>query len=235
VDLSPWPPSDVPADLPPPWPDAFDVPYVLDTLPDGTEALVLADRDLPTDHLHLQGDNDYGFEGTCGLCACQDVLNQFGIRVSENDVVRHAVDHGQCRLSDHPLKAGGIYAFTVPELLADYGIPSHLDYGDSLEDLAAEVEQDRGVIIGVNAGLLGDDGDITGFGGRDHAVTVVDVVRDAMTYEIRGFKINDSGTGTFDQYVDADTMTLAWLDTGGELVTTDITRAEAPAFAGGNV
>jgi hypothetical protein len=235
MDFSPWSPSDTAADMPPPWLDAIDIPHQLDTLPDGTETVVIGDVQCLADHTHLQGDNVFGFEGTCGLCSCQDVLGQFGLNVSENDMVLHAVENAQCLVSDNPLEAGGTSAQTQAELLSDYGIPAHVDYAGSLEDLAAGVEQDRGVIIEANAGVLWDDDAYLGDGGRNHAVTVTGVARSPLTGEIHGFYINDTGPGVAARFVDAAAMELAWLDTGGEFITTDVTRAGAAAFAGGNL
>lgn len=212
--------------------DAIDVPYHLDTLLDGTDTIVIGDVHGLSEYTHPQGDNVFGFRGTCGLCSCQDVLRQFGLQVSENEMVLHAIENAQCYLSDDPTKAGGTSEYTQAELLTDYGIPAHVELANSLEDLASEIEQDRGVIIEVNSGVLWEDDAYLGNGGANHAVTVTGAARSPETGEIQGFFINDPGAGEAGKFVDADTMHLAWLDTGGVTVTTDVTRVGAAAFAG---
>jgi hypothetical protein len=202
----------------------IDVPYQLDVLPDGREALVIGDVEELAEFNHLQGDNPYGFLGTCGLCSCQDVLCQFGITVSEADVVRHAVENGQCNISDDPAECGGTTAVNRLEILADYGVPAHLEMGGSLEGLALDLEEGRGVIIGANAGVLWNDPAYYEFGQSNHAVTVTGVARDPETSEIQGFFINDSGTGESAHFIDSSVMTQAWLGAGGVSVVTDVVR-----------
>ena len=232
MDISPWSPSDLTADTASPWIDGIDVPHYLGTLPDGTDTIVIGDVTGFSDLAHPQGENIFGFEGTCGLCACQDVLHQFGRAVSENDMVLHAVENAQCLVSDAPAFAGGTAAETQAELLADYGIPAHVEHAGSLEDLAVEIEQDRGMIAEVNYGLLWDNDAAVEDGGADHAITVTAVSRNPLTGELQGFYVNDSNPGVGGRFVHADTMELAWLGTGGEYVTTDVTRADTATLTG---
>lgn len=219
-DLTLDPPSDVP--LPPDI--GPDVPHRLDVLHDGRTTVVIGDvTDLSAD-VRRQGDNPYGFQGTCGLCSCVGVLRGFGIRVTEADVVRHAVANGECVVDADPADSGATTPDMQVRLLGDYGVPAHVERMESLEELASSVEQGRGTIIGANAGVLWDDAAYYEYGQANHAIQVTGVSRDPMTGTIQGFYINDTGTGEGGRFVDADTVDTAWLDAGGSAVVTDIVR-----------
>ncbi|TVZ94933.1 MULTISPECIES: hypothetical protein [unclassified Streptomyces] len=207
----------------------IDVPYALGTLPDGRETLIIGDVDTYADFTHRQGDNPYGFQGTCGLCSCEGVLRQFGVDVTEGDVVAHAVSHGLCETGGDDATARG--GTTLPDqarILSDYGVPAHVESADSLEDLAANLEQGHGVIIAANAGVLWDDATYWDGGQANHAVVPIGVARDPATGEIEGFFVNDSGTGESARFVDAATMADSWLGAGGNCVVTDQVHAAAP-------
>lgn len=231
-DLYPDPPPDVP---PPPdvgtdverrpdVPRQPDVPRRLDVLPDGRATVVIGDVTGLSADVRQQGDNPYGFMGTCGLCACMYVLRGFGIPVTEADVVRHAVENGECAISDDPAKSGGTTPRMWVRLLGDYGVPAHVERMRSLEQLASRIEQGRGVIIGANAGVLWDDATSYEGGRVNHAVQVIGVSRDPTNGSIQGFYINDSGPGVGGRFVDAAIVDEAWLDRGGLAVVTDIVR-----------
>lgn len=206
-----------------------DVPASLDVLPDGRETVVIGDVDALADNTHPQGDNAAGFEGTCGLVSCEDVLNQFGVDVTENEIVDHAVRNGECYVSDDPAKAGGTNEGTQAQILNDYGLPAHVERGQSLEDLAADVERGSGVIVEANAGHLWNDVNAYEAGQSNHAVVVTGVARDPETGELQGFFINDSGAGSAAQFVDAATMQAAYVETGGTAVVTDVVRSGSEA------
>jgi hypothetical protein len=225
--------SDLPTDTP------RDAPVVLDVV-DGQDVVVGGDPQGCADFNHIQGDNAYGFEGTCGLVSCQDVLGQFGIDVSEQDVVDLAVQNNWCDVSDNPAESGGTSLESWVEILDSYGIPAHAESGDTLDDLADRVDSNDGVIVGLNAeAIWGDPMGYLMSGGRaDHAVTVTGVARDPETGEVVGFYINDSndldGDGEADsaRFIDAQTMEIAWENAGGSLVATDVPRPGADsAFA----
>ena len=218
------PPADLPPEIPPWVSDlGIDVPTQLDVLPGGEQSLVIGDVSGYADFNHQQGDNPYGIQQDCGLVSCQDVLNQFGIPVTETDVVNHAIQDGECQFSpDDIAGSGGTTVADQVHILNDFGVPAHAESGQSLEQLAANVEQGHGVIIEANAGVLWDDPSYVENGGANHAVTVTGVARNQVTGHIQGFFINDSGTGQSGEFVSAQTMTGAWQDTGGQCVVTDV-------------
>jgi hypothetical protein len=216
-------------DLPPDIPQ--EVAPVLDVV-NGQEVVVTGDPLSCIDYNHIQGDNPYGFLGTCGLVSCQDVLAQFGIEVSEKDVIDLAVATGACSVSDDPTRSGGTTEYNWVEILDHYGVPAHMENGRSLDDLAEHVESRCGVIVGLNAEAIWGDwlGYLFSGGNANHAVTVTGVARNPETGAIVGFYINDSndvdGDGSADsaRFIDADTMSTAWEAPGGSLVTTDVPR-----------
>jgi hypothetical protein len=214
---------DVDVDLDIDW--DIDVSSWLDVLVDGLSVLVFGELTEDVPGGYRQGDNPFGFHGTCGLCCCASVLRRFGLDVSESDVVRHAVDNGLCVTGDDPRTAGGTTLEWQAQVLRDFGVPAHVDVADSLEELATCVEERRGAIINVNAGVLWNDAAYWDFGYANHAVTITAFDRDPDSGLITGFYVDDSGTGQTARRVDADTMTGAWLAAGGTMVTTDLAFA----------
>jgi hypothetical protein len=207
-----------------------DVPAQLDTLPDGQASVIYGDVSQYAEFNHLQGDNPYGFHEDCGLVSCQDVLNQFGIPVNETDVVTHAVSNGECNVDPNSaFNSGQSTAGDQAQILTDYGVPAHVETGQSTEDLAANVEQGHGTIIEVNAGVLWNDPNHYDNGQSNHAITVTGVARDPMTGQVQGFYINDSGDGKSAEFVPESVMTKAWVDTGGQSVVTDAVHTPAGA------
>lgn len=207
-----------------------DVPAILDVLPDGRETMVIGDVAGTAEFNHQQGDNAAGFLGTCGIVACEGVLRQFGVDATETTLVSHAIENDQCSVTSDPEKSGGTTPETRVEILDDYGIAAHTESGQTLGDLAADVERGTGVIISANAGQLWNDPNAYEAGQSNHAVVVSGVARDPQTGEIDGFFINDSGTGEAGRFVDAATMQAAYVGTGGRAVVTDVVRgASVPA------
>jgi hypothetical protein len=205
-----------------------DVPVHLDSLPDGTPSVIYGDVNGYAEYNHQQGDNPYGFQEDCGLVSSSDVLNQFGIPVSESDVVEHAAANGECNIDmSNPSDSGQTSSAEQAQVLSDYGVPAHVETGQSTEDLATAVEQGHGVIADVNAGQLWQDQNYVQNGQANHAITVTGVARDPMTGQIQGFYINDSGDGKSAEFVSAATMTKAWTDAGGVAVVTDAVHPQA--------
>jgi uncharacterized protein YvpB len=201
-----------------------EVPSHVDVLPDGRETVVIGDPDGDKAFTHQQGENLLDFQMTCGLCSCENVLRSFGRDVTETDIVVFAAQRGLCNTDgmDGPNRGscGGTTPDSIAEILTRQGFPASVFEGGSLEDLADNIEQGRGVIIGVNAGALWHDPNSDSGGRANHAITVTGVARDPMTGDIQGFFVNDSGNGQAAQFVDASLMREAWEEAGGTQVVT---------------
>jgi len=198
-----------------------DIPYYQDVLPDGRRTIVTGDVEGCKKFNHRQGDNPYDYKETCGLVSCEGVLRQFGVNVTEADVVKYAATRGLCS------PGGGTTEYTQAQIISDFGVPARPEKLGSFERLAQCVGEGRGIIIAVNAGVLWNDGNYFDNGQANHAIVVTGVARDPVTDQIQGFFINDSGTGPQDsgRFIDVNTMQNAWLNTGGIGVVTEIVRS----------
>lgn len=190
---------------------------------DGRDVVIIGRDKEYAQFNHQQGDNRYGYQGDCGLVSCQDILNQFGIRVNENDVVGFASKHGLCDTTGEANSRGGTTVQNQQEILKDYHIPAHYETEKKMSDLASYIAQDKGVIIEVNAGVLWNDSRYLDNGDSNHAIVATGVALDSQK-NIVGFFINDSGANNSDRFVDVETMKKAWEKPGGACVVTDITH-----------
>ncbi|HEX5416282.1 MAG TPA: C39 family peptidase [Chloroflexota bacterium] len=198
--------------------ETAEMPTFTDTLPDGREIVIYGDAEGDSAFNHQQGDNPYGVQGDCGLVSCQDVLLQNGVSVTEAEVIEHAAENGECVIDPNdPEMSGGTSPESQAELLRDYGIDANAESGDTIDDLADNIQSGKQVIIGVNAGILWNDAQYYENGQANHAITVTAVVRDEQTGQILGVVVNDSGDGQT-KFVDAATLQAAWCDTGGQCV-----------------
>ncbi len=199
-----------------------DVPIELDELPDGEPSLMLGHVRSYAAFNHRQGDNPEHFQLDCGLMSVQDVLRQFGAQVTEAEMVEHALQRGECSVDPGaPEQSGGTTPSQDARILTECGVPSRSESGLTLRELAVLVEQSRGVIIGVNCGILWQVPDDVGNSGVNHAVTVTGVALDPQDRNIQGFYINDSGNGKSAEFVSAVLIRVAWQDTGGWTIVTD--------------
>ena len=202
-----------------------DVPHTQDVL-NGREVIISGYPEKFKEYNHHQGDNPYKCKGTCALVSCQGVLLQFGLKVSETDVVKYAIEHGLCDMrGDDPSKRGGTSLRDQARVLKGFGLPAHSEVRQTLQDLATAIEQDRGIIIEVDAGILWNDRYYSEKSEcPNHAIVVTGVARDARSKEIVGFYINDSGPNPCHsgKFIRADIIKEAWKERGGLCVLTDI-------------
>jgi hypothetical protein len=201
----------------------IEAPVKLDFLPDGRESLVAGDPERCKDFNHPQGDNTLGYKETCGIVSCVDILQQFGVEVTENDLAHYARDHGEC--TTDPTKEqkfnGRTTQFDQVHLLVEHGVPAHVEEAKSLEELAGFIEQGHGVIAEVNAGELWDDpnhpdpnnASYYDIGEANHAIVITGVARDPATGILQGFYINDSGSIPLHSayFVDVEKMQKAFI------------------------
>lgn len=207
-----------------------EVPAYFDILPEsGREVVVIGDPESFRELNHKQGDNPFGFRGTCGLVSCEDVLRQFGVTVTEEQLVAFAALRGLCHVRDAPALCGGTSEVSQARILTEMGVPAHVEAGCGLHDLSAWVGQGRGVILEVNAGELWHNPTAWENGEANHAIVVTGVALDPTSGRVEGFYVNDSGRGypgDSGRFVDAYVMERAWTATGGRSVLTDLVRGE---------
>lgn len=178
------------------------------------------------------GEGVEGFEGTCGLVSCENVLRMAGVDVTEAEIVQYARTHrasifssrNLCTTNSEPSENGGTYPQDRQAILRHYGIESDCRHVNA-EQLAEYVESGRGVIASIDANILWYGQNFAD--PARHAITVTSVARDAHTNEIYGFYICDSGSRNNDsaRYVPLEVMNEAMRVTNGEVnITRNIIR-----------
>jgi len=201
------------------------VPMQPGRLPDGRPSLTIGDVRRDAAFNHLQGDNPEHDRSDCGIVSCADVLNQFGLRVTEAGAFVHATRCHELHLvRGRPGESGWTLPAEQAAILTDYGVPAHAEAAQPVERLALAAQQGRGVIAMVNCGVLWSDPRALEHGQANHAVTITGVARDHYDGALLGFYINDSGTGQSGQFVSAHLMTTAFEREGGFCVVTDGTQ-----------
>lgn len=139
-----------------------------------------------------------GYQGTCGLCSCENILRLAGLDISEKDVVQFAVDNGLCVTGRREDENGGTSYEGRQTLLEAFGISSSL-LPQSIMTIEQAVTSGKGVIISVDAGMLWKD---DRYRNGLHAVTVTSVDY-AADGSIENFHICDSGYGSGNMVVSA--------------------------------
>jgi hypothetical protein len=208
-------------------PSLTETPNV-EKLPDGQSALVYGNPEEKKQLNHLQGQNDFGFQGTCGLVSCEQVMNQEGLNVNENDVVKTAASKSLCSTGSTPEKNGGTTVQERTQILNDANIPTHTEKGGDLDTLNNYLKEGKSVIASVNAGELWNDPNYYDNGQNNHAVLVTGTAGKPENGNLLGFFINDSGTGESGQFVDKEKMSAAWEKTGGVMNVTDNPLSKQP-------
>lgn len=159
------------------------------------------------------------YSDTCAIKSQQIILNEFGVPVTEDQLVQYSVDHGW-------YNGNGTQFEDVGKLLVDAGIPcSHIPEAN-VYDLANELAQGHKVIVGVDSGELWDNGildwlkDIFVGDTPDHAIIVAGI--DMTDPNNPMVIITDPGTGQPAQPYPLDQFMDAWADSQNFIVSTDI-------------
>lgn len=169
-----------------------------------------------------QGDTTWAQQTTdfsCAVVSQQMILRDFGLDLSEAQLVYDSVSNGW--LNDE-----GTTMEDVGSLLNHYGIPTHQGFGNGIDSLLSELAQGHKVIVGVDSGeLWGTDFPfsdwIDGGNGADHAI-VVNGIDTSDPSDIKVY-VNDSGdpNGAGRPYALDDFMG-AWSDSGKYYVSTSV-------------
>ena len=199
--------------------EIVDAPYDIEHNVEFAESL-LEDRPELTEmfrngEFFEQGNNEHGFEGTCGETTQANTLNKLlgTNEITENDVLNIAIDKNLCEVDVlDPANSGGT---STEQFMQLYDEMNHrvgdklnielFDYDDALgiDDMASRIENGSVLNIAVDSYELWDQPrDITDTAHyTDHWISVTGVDR-SVDGGIIGFKIVDSGGG--ESYLDID-------------------------------
>lgn len=159
------------------------------------------------------------YDDTCAIKSQQLILNEFGIPVTEDQLVQYSIERGW-------YNGNGTQMPDVGKLIADAGIPCTQHTGANRYDLTNELIQGHKVIVGVDSGELWDNR-ILGFlkdifmgDTPDHALIVAGI--DNTDPQNPMVILTDPGTGQPAQPYPLDQFMDAWSDSGYFMVTTDV-------------
>lgn len=163
---------------------------------------------------------------TCAVVSQQMILRQFGMDVSEAELVYAATSGGF-------LTRDGTSMDDVGRLLELHGVSSHRGYG--MDGLLDDLSHGHKVIVGVDSGeLWGVDSpleDLISPDGADHAVVVTGL--DLSDPSNPMVVINDPGTPDgAGRAIPLEKFLDAWQDSGEFYVATDFA---APSLAGDSI
>ncbi|WP_417229329.1 hypothetical protein [Thermophilibacter sp.] len=137
-----------------------------------------------------QGNAVRGFQGTCGLCSCENVARLAGKDITEADVISTARRLNCCvQNRKDPGDNGGTSPAGRQAILRSLGIDSVLDNDISLGHIAGLIESGRGVIASVGVRDFWPNYPHKG----NHAITITSVER-APSGQVVAFYVCDSGS-----------------------------------------
>jgi Ca2+-binding RTX toxin-like protein len=144
---------------------------------------------------YSQGDAVPDYQGTCALTSIANLLTQADVVASEAQVIQVAMDN-HWMVMDASLPAyrrGGSNYIQQQALLSSFGIRNQLLAGYNEEAIGNLIRSGRGVMIGLNAGVLWGDNNYRDDGGVNHVVTITGAAYNEATGSLMGFYIADSG------------------------------------------
>jgi len=184
---------------------------------------------------YQQGQNEYGYLGTCGPTSISNSLNRVTgtNEYTENKVLGNAIDNNLCHKSDNPYSSGGTTTKDVVNIIDNVKNPEsnihtevyEYDKALSVDDLANRLDNPRTVaMVGVDSATLWDQrGDVSNSGlfnhtdaPSDHWITVDSPTRDDSG-NVTGFNVIDSGGGV--DYVDKDKFESMYVGDSEHTVT----------------
>ena len=204
-----------------------------DIVPDMVRAVVCGDPYFWGEKLDYQQgyDNPYGAFGTCGPTSIANLCTMAGMEITEPEVVDYAIQNGFSE-PPRPGEMGG--ATTIGgelRILEHYGMSAHCELNTQAdcERIAQLIESGRGVICGLNSGILQErDWKIYNQMGEiqaNHAVCMTGTVRNPDTGELSGFYLCDSSSQRPDGamiYVPLEKMRQCYENTtDGFVIATD--------------
>ncbi|HLJ55765.1 MAG TPA: hypothetical protein VKT77_12070 [Chthonomonadaceae bacterium] len=193
----------------------------MERLPDGREARIAGQVELPAGALTASGDSILDARTPGGLLGCAQIIRQFAPDFDP----RELRDYVAQRDGSHDLgPLGSAAPEEMARTLADFDVPAHIEQAQSSEDLAHHLESGSGVLVALNLGELWNSAAAFGNGEVNAIAVALAVAREPLTGDILGWYLNDVVAKQFRTHVDAARMERAWLDAGGWLIVTDIAR-----------
>ena len=166
------------------------------------------------------------YPDTCAIKSQQLILSDFGIHVTEDQLVQYSYEHGW-----YTGDGSGTLMGDIGNLLADAGIPCTQQIDANVFDLTKELAQGHKIIVGVDSSELHSSSlsswlnDLFNGDTPDHALIVAGI--DMTDPENPMVILTDPGTGEpaapypLDQFMDA------WADSSHFMVSTDIPTPDA--------
>lgn len=170
---------------------------------------------------------EQGYNGYCVPSAMQQIYELYtGETLSETSFVELTNDVGAWTVTDG---VPGMTPQGMVDVLAAAGIPTETSHGNSLDDLAAALENNQPILIGIDSGeYWGNDQGPDNNAEPDHEVIVtgIDPENDTVI-------LSDTGTPDGNMLaVPTDVFLDAWADSGNEMVTVTMGVQEFQAAGG---
>jgi hypothetical protein len=168
--------------------------------------------------IDVSSDVYQGYKDTCAIRSQQLVLNDFGVPVSQEQLINEASQNGWYHQGD------GTPMEDVGNLLESHGIAINRVVDGNIYDLASELAQGHKVIIGVDAnelwhdGLLQDAKDSVIGETPNHALIVAGIdTADPQNIQVI---LEDPGTGDVAKAYPMEQFLDAWHDSKNYMVST---------------
>jgi hypothetical protein len=193
------------------WPSS-EVPLQREVTPENRDVIVAGCLDWVSQHIGPEFE-----EGAEALKLASLVGRLLDCGTSSEEWIEKAKCAGWCEAGDQP---GDAPLETLIRLLVSQNVSMNIEFGESIEDLAVEVEQGSVVLAGVNTGILLDQPGSVGDGSNNSLVAVVGVARNAESAVPEGFIVLPR-TSAAPHLVSATAINLGWLDTGGVMAVSE--------------
>lgn len=166
------------------------------------------------------------YSDTCAIKSQQLILNEFGIQVTEDELVQYSIEHGW-----YSGDGSGTLMSDVGNLIADAGIPCTQHVDANVFDLTNELAQGHKIIVGVDSSELHNNSlkswinDLFHGDTPDHALIVAGI--DMTDPDNPTVILTDPGTGEAVAPYPMDQFMDAWADSSHFMLSTDIPVPEA--------
>lgn len=164
------------------------------------------------------------YSDTCAIKSQQLILQDFGIDVSEDQLVEYSIQHGW-------YNGDGTQMGDIGKCLVDAGIPCHQQVDANVYDLVNELQMGHKVIVGVDSGELWDNSfwdwlkDLFVGDTPDHALIVAGI--DMSDPDNPMVILTDPGTGEPSAPYPLDQFMDAWKDSQCFMVATDVSTGDS--------